>query len=177
MELVFADPGNTDARMLCADALEQLGYQAESGPWRNVYLTGALELREGNKALKAFSARGGVDNRIAMTTEMMLDYIRISTDSLAAQNDDLTMNLVVTDTGDRFFIKRTAGVVLLYRNETRPEAECTFTCSKLQLLGLMFGKKEALAAAAAAAEGDTTMPGRLLKYMTPFAQTFNIIEP
>lgn len=39
--IVFADPTNTDARLLCADALEQLGYQAESGPWRNEYLTAA----------------------------------------------------------------------------------------------------------------------------------------
>ena len=37
--LVFADPENTDARYLCADALEQLGYQAESGPWRSAYLS------------------------------------------------------------------------------------------------------------------------------------------
>ncbi|MFQ6962572.1 MAG: alkyl sulfatase dimerization domain-containing protein [Oscillospiraceae bacterium] len=46
--IVFADPTNTDARLLCADALEQLGYQAESGPWRNEYLTAAQELRHGN---------------------------------------------------------------------------------------------------------------------------------
>lgn len=46
--IVFADPANTDARLLCADALEQLGYQAESGPWRNEYLTAAQELRYGN---------------------------------------------------------------------------------------------------------------------------------
>ena len=40
--IVFADPANEAARLLCADALEQLGYQAESGPWRNAYLTAAL---------------------------------------------------------------------------------------------------------------------------------------
>ena len=47
--LVYADPENKDARYLCADALEQLGYQAESGAWRNAYLTGAYELRNGTK--------------------------------------------------------------------------------------------------------------------------------
>ena len=45
--LVFADPDNTAARDLQADALEQLGYQAESGPWRNFYLSAAKELRDG----------------------------------------------------------------------------------------------------------------------------------
>lgn len=44
---MFADPNNQNARNLEADALEQLGYQAESGPWRNFYLTGAQELRNG----------------------------------------------------------------------------------------------------------------------------------
>jgi alkyl sulfatase BDS1-like metallo-beta-lactamase superfamily hydrolase len=45
--VIFADPNNKQARDLQADALEQLGYQAESGPWRNFYLTGAKELRDG----------------------------------------------------------------------------------------------------------------------------------
>ncbi len=45
--LVFADPDNQEARALQADALEQLGYQAESGPWRNFYLSAAKELRDG----------------------------------------------------------------------------------------------------------------------------------
>ncbi|MBO3282598.1 alkyl sulfatase dimerization domain-containing protein, partial [Intestinimonas butyriciproducens] len=45
--VVFADPQNSKARNLAADALEQLGYQAESGPWRNEFLVGAYELRNG----------------------------------------------------------------------------------------------------------------------------------
>ena len=44
--VVFADPDNQAAKNLTADALEQLGYQAESGPWRNFYLTGAQELAQ-----------------------------------------------------------------------------------------------------------------------------------
>ena len=43
--VIFADPANRAARELAADALEQLGYQAESGPWRNFYLSAAQELR------------------------------------------------------------------------------------------------------------------------------------
>ncbi len=174
-ELVFADPANREARELCADALEQLGYQAESGPWRNVYLTGALELREGNRAKFSKSAVGGPDNRLAMTPEMMLDYIRIATDAIAAQNDDLTMNLRVADTGDTFFLKRSAGVVLLYKGVQDPGAECTVTCKKIQLLGMMFGRPEALKDLAV--EGDAGAVPRLLRYMTRFEQTFNIVEP
>lgn len=174
-ELVFADPTNVEARKLCADALEQLGYQAESGPWRNVYLTGALELREGNVSERAIATKANVDNRIALTSGMMLDFIRISTDSAAAQDDDLTMNLTVTDTGEQYFIKRSAGVVLLFKDETRPEAECSITCSKLQLVGMMIGAEKAIASVAV--EGDPTVLTRFLKYRTRFAQTFNVIEP
>ena len=49
-QVVFADPSNQEARHLEADALEQLGYLAETAPWRNAYLTGALELRGGVRA-------------------------------------------------------------------------------------------------------------------------------
>ena len=51
--LVFADPSNMEARYLCADALEQLGYQAESGAWRNAYLVAAFELRSGTDSIPA----------------------------------------------------------------------------------------------------------------------------
>jgi alkyl sulfatase BDS1-like metallo-beta-lactamase superfamily hydrolase len=58
--LVFADPDNKDARDLLARAYDQLGYQAESGPWRDIYLTGAFELRHGgpDKGVDLASAMG-----------------------------------------------------------------------------------------------------------------------
>lgn len=45
--LVFAEPDNTEAKQLLAKTYDQLGYQAESGPWRDNYLSAALELRQG----------------------------------------------------------------------------------------------------------------------------------
>src|SRR5207253_8252903 len=54
--LVFAAPSNEAARLLLADSLEQLGYQSESGAWRNAYLNGAKELRTG-EPLPAISMR------------------------------------------------------------------------------------------------------------------------
>jgi len=177
-ELIFADPSNQEARNLCADALEQMGYQSESGPWRNVYLTGAMELRNGNLsefAKKASGANGGLSVRQAMTTDMILDYIGIGTDALTAQEDDLTLNLNITDTDERFFIRRSSGVLLVYSGDNRDDADCTVTCRRLQLLGMMMGNKDVMGAVTI--EGDETVPARLVKYMTPFAQTFNIVEP
>lgn len=59
--VVFADPDNTDAKLLQAAALEQLGYQAESGPWRNFYLSGAEELRNGVDDSAGAGFRGGLE--------------------------------------------------------------------------------------------------------------------
>lgn len=177
-ELVFADPSNQAARDLCADALEQMGYQSESGPWRNIYLTGAMELRNGNLsefAKKAGGANGGLSVRQAMTTDMILDYIGIGTDAIAAQDDDLTLNLNITNTGEKFFVKRVNGVLLVYSGETRDDADCTVTCERIQLLGMMMGNQDVFAAVKI--EGDASVPGRLVKYITPFQQTFNIVEP
>ncbi len=174
-ELVFADPTNQAARELCADALEQLGYQAESGTWRNAYLTGALELRLGNQTTQAKAANGGTDVRQAMMGDMILDFIDIATDAIAAQDDDLTLNLILTDTGDTYFIKRVSGVLLVYPGMTGADADCTLTCQKLQLMGMMMGFPEVFANLQT--EGDATVPARLVKYMMAYDFGFNIIEP
>ena len=174
-ELVYADPANQAARELCADALEQLGYQSESGTWRNAYLTGAMELRQGNLSEFAGKASGGLAVRQAMTTDMILDFIGIATDSAAAKDDDLTINLCITDTGEQFFLKRTSGVLLVYPDAAGENADSTLSCTRLQLLGLMMGSGEAMAAVHV--DGDSTAPVRLVKYITPFSQTFNIVEP
>ena len=66
-----------DARYLCADALEQLGYQAESGPWRSAYLCAAQELRNGTNTDDATRGNGNGDVILHMTPEMILDYLGI----------------------------------------------------------------------------------------------------
>ena len=71
--LVYADPQNQGARYLCADALEQLGYQAESGAWRNAYLTAAFELRNGTDLYPQTSAIGVGSTAQNMDAETMLN--------------------------------------------------------------------------------------------------------
>ena len=134
-----------------------------------------MELRQGNRSEFAGKASGGLAVRQAMTTDMILDFIGISTDSAAAKDDDLTMNLCITDTGEQFFLKRTSGVLLVYPGSAGEVADSTLSCTRLQLLGLMMGSKDAIDAVRA--DGDSTAPVRLVKYMTPFSQTFNIVEP
>ena len=174
-ELVYADPANKEARELCADALEQMGYQAESGPWRCAYLMGAWELREGNQADKEGTVKGRETMLAQMTVPMVMDYIDIMTDALAAQKDNLTMKLKVADTGEVFRILRRDGILLSYAGDAEEEAECTVTCARLQLLALMNGNTDVLDKMQI--EGDATVPLRLVKYMSPINRNFNIIEP
>ena len=172
-ELVFADPSNQKARNLCADALEQLGYQAESGAWRNAYLMGAAELRKGNLSSLARTANGLGSAMKEMTVDMLLDYIAILTDANAAQNDDVTLNLIVTDVNEKFYVTRKNGILLSYSGENRPDAQATVTCKRLQLLALMQGQQ----AGQVQISGDATALKRLLAYASKFEKTFNVIEP
>lgn len=172
-ELVFADPSNQKARNLCADALEQLGYQAESGAWRNAYLMGAAELRKGNLSGLARTANGLGSAMKEMTVDMLLDYISILTDANAAQNDDVTLNLIVTDVNEKFYVTRKNGILLSYSGENRPDAQATVTCKRLQILALMQGQQ----AGQVQVSGDATALKRLLAYASKFEKTFNVIEP
>ncbi len=172
-ELVYADPANQKARNLCADALEQLGYQAESGAWRNAYLMGAAELRKGNLSGLARTANGLGSAMKEMTVDMLLDYIAILTDANAAQNDDVTLNLIVTDVNEKFYVTRKNGILLSYPGENRPDAQASVTCKRLQLLALMQGQQ----AGQIQISGDATALKRLLAYASKFEKTFNVIEP
>ena len=95
--LVYADPENMDARYLCADALEQLGYQAESGPWRNAYLCAAQELRNGTNTDDATRSSGNGDVFLHMTPDMILDYLGIFVDTTKISDLTFTANIILPE--------------------------------------------------------------------------------
>ncbi|NBV27272.1 MAG: hypothetical protein EBR99_08170, partial [Actinobacteria bacterium] len=96
--LVFAEPDNLDARYLQADALEQLGFQSESGPWRDFYLTGAQELRNGGSALKGVRGNAtGPSFMRAMTMDMMTDVLGVRLNGPATKDFWLSINVTLTD--------------------------------------------------------------------------------
>ena len=96
--LVFADPTNEAARLLQADALEQLGYQSESGPWRDFYLTGATELRANGTMLKGLPGNAmGAGIVSSMTVDLLVDLIGVRLNGMRAVGTDTTVHLSVTD--------------------------------------------------------------------------------
>lgn len=174
--LVFADPKDQAARNLCANALEQLGYQAESGTWRNAYLTGAQELRNGAETNINKKASNSQDLLTHMTAEMMLDYLGIITDGQAAQNKDVRINLVLTDTGETYLIHLYHGVLLTYAGRQDADAAATLTCPRTALFTL-FSKNVDIMKKAIRVTGDESVLAQLTENIVTFEPFFKIVEP
>ena len=135
--LVFADPANTEARALQADALEQLGYQAESGPWRAFYLTGAMELRHPRPpAAQPRQAAGG--QLRALPADQLLDSLSVRLNGPRAGATELALNLSFTDTGETFAVWM-ENAVLHHRTPADPAAP-TFSLSRAALIDLVLGQ-------------------------------------
>jgi alkyl sulfatase BDS1-like metallo-beta-lactamase superfamily hydrolase len=118
--LVFANSSDMKARAIEADALEQLGYQAESGTARNAYLTAASELRGTLPAQTRNKISGDIMS--AMTVGQLLDYISVRVNAERAAGDSYTMNLRLTDTGDTAFIQVKNSVIIYHVGRTSPTA-------------------------------------------------------
>ena len=91
---MFADPENTEARELVAQALTQLGFGAENGLWRNIYLRGAEELRGGSRTVARPQSPSVLG---ALTIEQLFDSIAIRVDGLRAAEDSACVDWVFTD--------------------------------------------------------------------------------
>lgn len=174
--LVFDDPTDLDARYLCADALEQLGYQAESGPWRNVYLCAAQELRSGTNSDPATRASGVNDAIAHMTPEMIFDYLGILVDTAKVSDLTFTAN-VVLPTG-AYVLRAVNGVLLYQVNATAEDADVTWTTNRMGLLSIVQKNADAVSALITQ-DGDETCLEKLMDAVTVLDEYryFNIIEP
>lgn len=132
--LVYADPQNQEARYLCADALEQLGYQAESGAWRNAYLTAAFELRNGTDLYPQTSAIGVGSTAQNMDAETMLNYMGIMMDADKLADKSFTVNMQFTD-DDNYLLKIHHGVLLYYPGEQDDNADVTIRMKRIRCSG------------------------------------------
>jgi alkyl sulfatase BDS1-like metallo-beta-lactamase superfamily hydrolase len=110
---VFADPANAAARELQAKAFEQLGYQAESALWRNIYLRGAKELREWTPEPKAGSGGRWVTAKSLhlYATADVLDYLAVRVDGPRAATADLSIGVELSDTGEKLDLHLARGVL------------------------------------------------------------------
>jgi alkyl sulfatase BDS1-like metallo-beta-lactamase superfamily hydrolase len=132
---VFADPDDTAARELLARCYDQLGYQAESGPWRDVYLTGAFELRHGVPPA-SLSLAGALDLLRHTPVERFLDAMATRLDGPAADGKELALNFVFTDLGETHVLVLENAVLHHARRDPDPAAAATVRLTKELLLRL-----------------------------------------
>jgi len=130
--LVFAQPDNQEAKNLLADILEQMGYQAESGPWRGFYLTGADELRHGVKKL-ATGNPASAAIVASMSSELPVGYMGVQLDAKKADGKTLAVNWIFPDIKEKHALFLENSVLNHWPDYTDAKADVTVTVDRATL--------------------------------------------
>ncbi len=177
--VVFADPQNKRARELQADTLEQLGYAAESPIWRNFYLSGAKELREGISKLPPLNV-GSLDIIRAVPLDMYFDYLAVLLDASKAAGKKITVNWIFTDTKQEYSVALENSVLnhKAGKRAAAPDATVVLTRKVLDDISL---KRATFPGRILA--GDIKIEGSTMKFLEmmscldQFEFWFNIVTP
>ena len=177
--VVFADPANTEARGLGADALEQLGYAAESATWRNAYLLGALELRRG---VPATAARAPISPDVvrAMSLDLFFDYLGIRLDADKADGRQIVINWVFADLDRRYVMNLENCALTCLADRQSDGADATVTLERAVLNRLVLREvsfADAVAQGQARIDGDAAKVAELFGLLDDFSLMFEVIEP
>lgn len=186
--VVFAEPSNTDARELQAAALEQLGYQAESGPWRNFYLTGAQELRRpprdpgagrDGRASAAAAGRGAAAMLRALGVEMVFDLLGVRLDGPRADGESIAIGWRFPDIGEEWTL-RLEHAALSSWPVLDDELDATLTMDRTVLTEVLADPASIPAAMGDGRlriDGDAGALARLFSLLEQPPGMFNIVEP
>jgi alkyl sulfatase BDS1-like metallo-beta-lactamase superfamily hydrolase len=177
--VVFADPANVEARRLGADALEQLGYAAESATWRNAYLLGALELRQG---VPAVAARAPVSPDIvrAMSPDLFFDYLGGRLDGVRAEGRRLVIDWVFSDLGRRYALNLENCALTYLADHRSDNADATVTLVRTTLNRLVLREMtfaDAVEQGLVGVEGDAAKVADLFTLLDDFTLMFEVVEP
>jgi alkyl sulfatase BDS1-like metallo-beta-lactamase superfamily hydrolase len=180
---VFAYPSNTDARNLQADVLEQLGYQAESSTFRNAYLMGAQELRNGPPPPAATHVRARSMIR-AMTIEQVFDVLSVRVMSEKIGGLSHCVNWTFTDmvgTPDHQWVLGLSNRTMFsIQSRHDAAAQATITISRellLEIIAQVTTFVDELSAGTVAIEGDAAALLGIFGNLDTFATGFAIVEP
>lgn len=176
--LVFAEPDNRRARALLADTYTQLGYQAESGPWRNFYLSGARDLVTERKPYPARPANERILERI--DTGTLLDFCAIQINGEKASGRKAVINLRFTDTGEQAALILCNGVLSSRPGYPAGDADLTLELGKKDFIRLFFGKEtpgKLRGEKRMICTGNGEVLEELLSCIDPPRSDFNIVLP
>lgn len=176
--LVFANPNNQEGKLLLADALEQLGYQAESGPWRSVYLQGAYELRNGVPTAGG-TVTASPDTIRAMSPSMLFDYLAVRINPEKAAGKKMVINMDFTDIGEKHTLSL-ENAVLNHSTHYAAKPDVTLTLSKQTLDDIQLGQgtlEQKIASGEIKVQGSPQTFSDFVGLLDKFNFWFNIVTP
>ncbi|MDH3604801.1 MAG: MBL fold metallo-hydrolase, partial [Candidatus Tectomicrobia bacterium] len=178
-EVIFANPANQEARGLAADAMEQLGYQAESATWRNAYLQGAHELRQGlPQTLMRAPVSPDVIN--ALTAPLFFDYLAVRLNGPKAEGKHMVINWMFPDVSERYMLNLENCALTYLADHTAADAQVTVTLDRPALSQLVLRQQtldDAMDRGAITIEGDVSKLRELFELIDDFLFLFDILEP
>jgi alkyl sulfatase BDS1-like metallo-beta-lactamase superfamily hydrolase len=179
--LVFAQPDNQEAKNLQADILEQMGYQAESGPWRDFYLTGADELRHGVKKL-ATGNPASADIVANMPTDLLFGYMGVQLDAKKADGKTLTINWIFPDINEKHALFLENSVLNHWPDYTDSKADVTVTVERATLTKVLTRQlsfEDAVKTGQVKFAGNQAKFAEFMSYLVNLNQYFwfNIVTP
>jgi alkyl sulfatase BDS1-like metallo-beta-lactamase superfamily hydrolase len=177
--LVFAEPDNAAARALLADTFEQLGYAAESATWRNAYLFGAQELRQGMPKVPSRPPMPR-ETLAALRTEQIWDVLGIRLNGPKAEGKRIVLNWSFSDTGERFVLNLENCALTYAAGVQADNADASFTLARATLdevIAKQTSFPEAVAAGKVKLAGNPMRLAELMGLMDEFPRMFEIVEP
>jgi alkyl sulfatase BDS1-like metallo-beta-lactamase superfamily hydrolase len=177
--LVFADPDNQAARALLADTFEQLGYAAESATWRNAYLFGAQELRQGMPKAPPRPPMPR-ETLAALRTAQLWDVLGVRLNGPRAEGKHIVLNWNFSDTGETFILTLENCALTYVEGAQASNADASFTLARATLdevIAKQTNFPEAVAGGRIKCSGNAMRLGELMELMDEFPRMFEIVEP
>ncbi|MFI6648062.1 alkyl/aryl-sulfatase [Streptomyces sp. NPDC050529] len=182
--VLFAEPEHCEARELQARTYERLGFGQENGTWRNIYLTGAKELREAGQDRRRTGAPGkdSVDMLAALSTRQLFESMAVRLDGPRAAAHRLLLRWEFTDTDEVWTLLVGNGVLTPMRGDA-PGGESPQLALRLEraALDLILAQHtsfpEAIGSGAVSTEGDVTVLATFHGLLEKPARNFPIVLP
>jgi alkyl sulfatase BDS1-like metallo-beta-lactamase superfamily hydrolase len=173
-QVVFAGGETKAARDLLAGVYTQLGYQSEAGTWRNIYLTGAQELRDG--ALKLPPLSMSPDVLAATPADMLLDVVAVRINPEKALAAPMTINLVLTDVNETHLVTIRNGVMIHEKGIVDAKVRATVRLTRFDMIVTLLAGV-APATRGIRSDGDGSLYGKLAGMIDPSDTNFNVVTP
>lgn len=178
-QVVFAQPEHTQAKALLAKTYDQLGYIAESAPWRDFYLSGAYELRHGAPDTGVTPAT--MKNVLLRTpVHKFFENMAVSLNGIKAEGESLTIKVNFTDLQQQYLLILENSVLRHQIANDATQADTTINITQSLFIDLIVGDaglKDTLFG------DELNIEGSKLDFLTFFRLiekpkgTFNIVTP